>query len=63
LSSENPKDLIFIKELVETGKIKSIIDRCYTLEQTAEAHRYVEMGCKTGSVIITLENNNKKEKR
>jgi NADPH:quinone reductase-like Zn-dependent oxidoreductase len=61
LSAENPKDLIFIRELVEAGKIKSIIDRCYTLEQTAEAHRHVEKGCKTGSVIITVENNNKKE--
>jgi NADPH:quinone reductase-like Zn-dependent oxidoreductase len=62
LSTENPKDLIFIKELVEAGKIKSVIDRCYPLEQTAEAHRYVEKGYKTGSVIITIENNNKKEK-
>jgi NADPH:quinone reductase-like Zn-dependent oxidoreductase len=62
LSSENPKDLIFIKGLVEAGKIKSIIARCYPLEQTAEAHRYVEKGYKTGSVIITMENNNKKEK-
>ena len=62
LSSENPKDLIFIKELVEEGKIISIIDRCYPLEQTAEANRYVEKGHKTGSIIITVENNNKKEK-
>jgi NADPH:quinone reductase-like Zn-dependent oxidoreductase len=55
LSSESPEDLIFIKELVEAEKIKSIIDRCYPLDQIAEAHRYVEMGFKTGSVIVTVE--------
>jgi NADPH:quinone reductase-like Zn-dependent oxidoreductase len=55
LSSENPEDLVLIKKLAEEGKIKSIIDRCYPLEQTAEAHSYVENGYKTGSVIITLE--------
>jgi len=54
LSSENPRDLAFIKELVEAGKIRSIVDRCYPLERAAEAHRYVENGHKTGSVIITL---------
>jgi NADPH:quinone reductase-like Zn-dependent oxidoreductase len=63
LSSESPEDLVLVKKLVEDGKIKSIIDRCYPLEQTAEAHRYVEKGYKTGSVIITMENNNKKEKQ
>lgn len=62
LSSESQKDLIFIKELVEKGKIRSIIDKSYPLEQTAEAHRYVETGYKTGSVTITVEHNNKKEK-
>jgi NADPH:quinone reductase-like Zn-dependent oxidoreductase len=54
LSSENPEDLILIKKLVEEGKIKSIIDRCYPLEETAEAHRYVERGYKAGSVVIAV---------
>jgi len=54
LSSENAEDLKFIKRLVEEGKLRSLIDRCYPLEKTAEAHRYIETGSRTGSVIITV---------
>ena len=58
VAKPNQNDLVFMKELLETGKVKPVIDRCYPLSEVPEALRYLEEGHARGKVVITVAQNN-----
>jgi len=58
MTHSNQKDLVFLKELLEAGKVVPVIDRCYPLGEVAEAIRYLVEGHARGKVVITVEHNN-----
>jgi len=54
------KNVLFIKKVIEAGKFRAVIDRCYPLEDVVEATRYVETQQKTGNVVLTINGSAKR---
>jgi NADPH:quinone reductase-like Zn-dependent oxidoreductase len=59
IPKHSDENIVLFKKLIEAGKFKGVIDRCYPLEEIVEAYKYVETGQKTGNVVITVEHNDK----
>ena len=57
VAKPNQKDLVIMKEFLEAGKVKPVIDRCYSLHEVADALRYLEEGHAQGKVVITVAHN------
>jgi NADPH:quinone reductase-like Zn-dependent oxidoreductase len=57
---DTKKDVLFLKQLIEAGRYRAVIDRCYPLEGVVDATRYVEAGHKTGNVVLNINGANRK---
>jgi NADPH:quinone reductase-like Zn-dependent oxidoreductase len=62
MAPDRLEDLVYLKDLVELGKIKAVIDKVFPLEEAVEAYRHVDGGHKRGNVIISIGNNHSNQR-